>query len=44
MGLGQHLPARRAYQAPGFTEYTEPKVGRIGLVRYVSKSLAVVSA
>ena len=36
----QNLAARRAYQAAGFTEYTEPKAGRIGLVRYLSKSLA----
>ncbi|MGS5088309.1 GNAT family N-acetyltransferase [Hydrogenophaga sp. A37] len=39
----QNLAARRAYEAAGFTEYTAPKVGRIGLVRYLSKSLKVVA-
>ena len=29
----QNLAARRAYEVAGFTEYAEPKVGRIGLVR-----------
>jgi RimJ/RimL family protein N-acetyltransferase len=31
---------RRAYAAAGFAEYTEPKLGRIGVVRYLSKRLA----
>ncbi|NWF48062.1 GNAT family N-acetyltransferase [Hydrogenophaga sp. D2P1] len=35
----QNLAARRAYEVAGFTEYAEPKAGRIGLVRYLSKSL-----
>ena len=30
---------RRAYAAAGFSEYTEPKPGRIGVVRYLSMSL-----
>ncbi len=36
----QNLAARRAYQAAGFTEYAEPKAGRIGLVRYLWMPLA----
>lgn len=36
----QNLAARRAYHAVGFTEYAEPKAGRIGLVRYLSMPLA----
>ena len=35
----QNLAARRAYVVAGFTEYTEPKAGRIGLVRYLAKPL-----
>ncbi|MFC3685141.1 GNAT family N-acetyltransferase [Hydrogenophaga luteola] len=35
----QNLAARRAYEVAGFTEYAEPKVGRIGLVRYLWRSL-----
>ncbi len=31
--------ARRAYEVAGFTEYTEPKAGRIGLVRFLAKPL-----
>jgi ribosomal protein S18 acetylase RimI-like enzyme len=31
--------ARRTYQAAGFTEYAEPRAGRIGLVRYLSKAI-----
>lgn len=31
--------ARRVYQAAGFTEYAEPRAGRIGLVRYLSKAI-----
>jgi len=34
---------RRAYAAAGFAEYTEPKPGRIGVVRYLSKHLAAAS-
>lgn len=30
---------RRAYEFAGYREYTEPKQGRIGLVRYLSKML-----
>jgi GNAT superfamily N-acetyltransferase len=30
---------RRAYAAAGFKEYAEPKPGRIGVVRYLSKHL-----
>ena len=37
----QNLAARRAYEVAGFTEYTEPKAGRIGLVRYLAKPLKV---
>lgn len=39
----QNLAARRAYEVAGFTEYTEPKAGRIGLVRYLAKPLAVAA-
>lgn len=35
----QNLAARRAYEVAGFTEYAEPKAGRIGLVRYLWMSL-----
>lgn len=35
----QNFAARRAYEVAGFTEYAEPKVGRIGLVRYLWRSL-----
>ncbi|MDG5974451.1 GNAT family acetyltransferase [Hydrogenophaga taeniospiralis CCUG 15921] len=38
-----NLAARRAYEAAGFTEYMEPKLGRIGLVRYLAKPLAVAA-
>lgn len=30
---------RKAYQNAGYAEYTEPRPGRIGLVRYLSKPL-----
>jgi RimJ/RimL family protein N-acetyltransferase len=36
---GNHA-GRRAYAAAGFAEYTEPKPGRIGVERYLSKPLA----
>ena len=39
----QNLAARRAYEVAGFTEYTEPKAGRIGLVRYLAKPLKVAA-
>lgn len=39
----ENLAARRAYEVAGFTEYTEPKAGRIGLVRYLAKPLKVVA-
>jgi RimJ/RimL family protein N-acetyltransferase len=35
----QNLAARRAYEVAGFTEYAEPRAGRIGLVRYLSMPL-----
>lgn len=35
----QNLAARRAYDVAGFTEYAEPRAGRIGLVRYLWRSL-----
>jgi RimJ/RimL family protein N-acetyltransferase len=35
----QNFAARRAYEVAGFTEYAEPKAGRIGLVRYLWRSL-----
>lgn len=35
----QNLAARRAYDVAGFTEYAEPRAGRIGLVRYLLRSL-----
>jgi RimJ/RimL family protein N-acetyltransferase len=35
---------RRAYAAAGFTEYTEPKPGRIGVVRYLSKRVTPASS
>ena len=35
----QNLAARRAYEVAGFTEYAEPRAGRIGLVRYLLRSL-----
>lgn len=31
---------RKAYAAAGFAEYTEPKPGRIGLVRYLARPLS----
>lgn len=39
----QNLAARRVYEMAGFTEYTESEAGRIGLVRYLAKPLAVVA-
>lgn len=36
----QNLAARRAYEVAGFTEYAEPRAGRIGQVRYLAKPLA----
>lgn len=39
-----NLAGRRAYARAGYAEYAEPKPGRIGLVRYLSKSLAAEGA
>jgi RimJ/RimL family protein N-acetyltransferase len=40
----ENQAGRRAYLAAGFAEYTEPRPGRIGLVRYLSKRLTAASS
>jgi RimJ/RimL family protein N-acetyltransferase len=39
----QNEAGKRAYLRAGFTEYASPEQGRIGLVRYMSKPLLLVS-
>jgi hypothetical protein len=36
----ENAAGRKAYQNAGYAEYTEPRPGRIGLVRYLSKPFA----
>lgn len=40
----ENVAGRRAYAAAGFVEYAEPRQGRIGIVRYLSKLLDPILA